>query len=379
MVGAAKVEIAIDRPRGPHRERPRARPALDAISPYEPGMTPELARRRSGARAHAKLSSNENPFGPSPHAIEAATAALGTMATYPDSTSLDLRRALAARLGAPVERVAAGPGSEALIDYFFRAYLSPGDAVLLSQPTFPSYEIFARSAGAEIIDVPRDSAFDIDVEAVIRALRRAPRMLALCTPNNPTGNYISRGDLRAILNATPLETIVLLDEAYFEFHEKDGARDLLEAWGGVFLLTRTFSKAYGLAGLRVGYAIASSSDVLDAFDRLRPAFNLTTASQAAAIAALADQGHMRRSVRAIAAERTRMELALTKAGVFHTESHCNFVFVRAPIAIETAFDRLLAAGLIVRPIRFGEGYFRITVGMPAENDRVLAALAAMAK
>jgi histidinol-phosphate aminotransferase len=371
MIGVANVETAI--------ERPRARPALDAISPYEPGMSPELASRRFGPLAWAKLSSNENPFGPSPHAIEAALGALGQSATYPDSTSLDLRRALAAHLQTPIERVAAGPGSEALIDYFFRAYLSPGDTVLLSRPTFPSYEIFARSAGAEIIDVPRDSGFDIDVAAVTRALRRRPRLLALCTPNNPTGNLTSRRDLRAILKATPHETIVLMDEAYFEFHEEGGARDLLEAWGGVFLLTRTFSKAYGLAGLRVGYAIASSSDVLDAFDRLRPAFNLTSASQAAAIAALADEDHMRRSVRAIAAERARMERALTKAGVTHTASHCNFVFVRSPISIDKAFDRLLAAGLIVRPIGLDEGYFRITVGMPPDNDKVLAELAAMAK
>jgi histidinol-phosphate aminotransferase len=379
MVGATNVETAVERPRQRSRERPRAREALDAISPYQPGMSPELARRRFGPRDYAKLSSNENPFGPSPRAIEAAGRALGDAATYPDSTSQALRRALADHLGVPIERVAAGPGSEALIDYFFRAYLSVGDTLLLSQPTFPSYEIFARSAGAEIVDVPRDSAFQIDVAAVTRALRRRPRLLALCTPNNPTGNLTSRHDLKAILGATPHETIVLMDEAYFEFHEVGGALDLLEAWGGVFLLTRTFSKAYGLAGLRVGYAVASSPDVVDAFDRLRPAFNLTTASQAAAIAALADQDHMRRGVRAIAAERGRMQRALSEAGISHTTSHCNFVFVRSPIAIHEAFDRLLAAGLIARPIPVDEGYFRITVGKRAENDKVLAALSAMTK
>jgi histidinol-phosphate aminotransferase len=356
-----------------------ARKALDAIVPYEPGMTPELARRRLKRPTFAKLSSNENPFGPSPAAIAAAIGALSDAGSYPDSTSLTLRQALSRHVGAPLERVAAGPGSEALIDYFFRAYLSPGDALLLSRPTFPSYEIFARSAGAEIIDIPRDETFAIDVAAVRRALSARPKAMALCTPNNPTGNRTTRSDLKAILEATPLETIVLLDEAYVEFHDEGGALDLLEAWGGVFLLTRTFSKAYGLAGLRVGHGVASGPEVLDAFDRLRPAFNLTSVSQAAAIAALGDQAHLRRGVEAVTAERARMEEALTEAGLFHTASQANFIFVRSPQPLDVAFERLLAAGLIVRPIRFGAGYFRITVGEAAINDRVLDELLAMSR
>ncbi len=360
-------------------QRPQARAALNAITPYEPGMTPELASRRFGRLAYAKLSSNENPLGPSPRALEAAATALAETRSYPDSTSAALRQALSDHLGVPFERVAAGPGSEALIDYFFRAYLSPGDAFLLSRPTFPSYEIFARSAGARIVDVPRDGDFAIDVEAVKRALRHRPRALALCTPNNPTGNRTSRRDLAAILEATPLDTVVLLDEAYVEFHGEGGARDLLEAWGGVFLLTRTFSKAYGLAGLRVGYGIVSGAEVIEAFDRLRPAFNLTRPSQAAAIAALTDHDHLRHGVEAVVAERARMEQALTEAGVFHTASQANFIFVRSPGPIEAAFERLLSVGLIVRPIPIGDGYFRITVGMRADNDKMLAQLAAMAR
>ena len=361
----------------PGAVRPRARAALDAIAPYEPGMTPELARRRLKGLSFAKLSSNENPLGPSPAAFAAAARALAEAGSYPDSTSLALRQALSLHLERPLDRVTAGPGSEALIDYFFRAYLSPGDALLLSRPTFPSYEIFARSAGAAIIDVPRDDTFAIDVAAVRRALRARPKALALCTPNNPTGNRTSRGDLEAILEATSLETIVLLDEAYVEFHDQGGALDLLETWGGVFLLTRTFSKAYGLAGLRVGYGVASGPEVLAAFDRLRPAFNLTSASQAAAIAALADHAHLRRGVSAVIAERGRMEQALTEAGLSHTASQANFIFVRSPLPLDVAFERLLSAGVIVRPIRFGDGYFRITVGEARINDLVLAELSAM--
>jgi histidinol-phosphate aminotransferase len=364
----------------PLSRRARARAALAAIAPYEPGMTPARARRRFGPLDYVKLSSNENPFGPSPRAIAAAAEALGAANLYPDSTSGALRAALGGRLGVSIDRLAVGPGSEALIDYFFRAYLSPGEALLLSRPTFPSYEIFARSAGAMIIDVPRDDAFAIDVAAVRAALiARRPRALALCTPNNPTGNATARADLAAILEATDHRTVVLMDEAYAEFVDQGSALDLLQAWGGVFLLIRTFSKAYGLAGLRVGYGIASDADVVDAFDRLRPAFNLTGASQAGAIAALADQDHLLAGVAATIAERERMHAALDALGVAHSASEANFVFVRSPGPIETVFERLLAAGLIARPIRVREGWFRITVGAPADNDRVLAELAALAR
>ena len=358
-----------------HAVRPRPRAALAAIHPYEPGMTAERAAARFGEKDWAKLSSNENPWGPSPRAIEAAVAALAFPQTYPDSTSAALKAALAAHLGVAAGRIAIGPGSEALIDYFFRAWLSPGDELLLSRPTFPSYEIFARSAGAGILDVPRDAAFDLDVGAVAAALRRRPKALALCTPNNPTGNRASRADIEAILAATPLSTLVLLDEAYAEFHDDASALDLLEAWGGVFLLTRTFSKAYGLAGLRIGYAIASGPEVIDSVERLRPAFNLTSASQAAALAALSDQAHLQRTLAAIVAERGRIEAALDDLGLEHTVSHGNFVFVRSPGPAEAAFETLLAGGLIVRPIRIDEGWFRISIGRPEDNDRLLAALA----
>lgn len=363
----------------PEAARAAPRKALAAISPYEPGMTPALASRRFGPLDYAKLSSNENPFGPSPRAIQAAAAALATASSYPDSTSRALIAALSRRLGVPAERIAVGPGSEAVIDYFFRAYLSPGEALMLSRPTFPSYEIFARSAGADIIDVPRDHAFAIDVAAVRVSLEeRRPRALALCTPNNPTGNRTSRRDIAAILEATHHETVVLMDEAYAEFHDEPSGLDLLEAWGGVFLLTRTFSKAYGLAGLRIGYGIASGPDVIEALERLRPAFNITSASQAAAVAALDDQEHLRAGVAAIIAERARIQARLAEMDVFHTQSEANFVFARSPARLEEAFEALLAEGLIVRPIRAREGYFRITVGEREHNNRVLAALAELA-
>jgi histidinol-phosphate aminotransferase len=354
---------------------PRPRASVAAISPYQAGMTPELAGRRFGPRSFAKLSSNENPHGPSPRAIEAAAAMLSQLEFYPDSSSAALRQALAAHMERRAERIVTGPGSEALIDYFFRAYLEPGDTLLLSRPTFPSYDIFALSAGARIIDVPRTADFELDVGAIAAALRDAPKALALCTPNNPTGNRTSRRDIKAILDATPLTTLILFDEAYFEFQDEGGALDLLEDWGGVFLLIRTFSKAYGLAGLRIGYGVASSPEVVAALDALRPAFNIASPSQAAAIAALGDQDYLRAGVVAIAAERERMQARLREAGVFHTPSWANFVFVRCEGSLDSVFDRLLRAGLIVRPMAIrGGAYLRITVGKRAHNDELLTHL-----
>jgi histidinol-phosphate aminotransferase len=363
----------------PHPERSAPRAALAAIAPYQPGMSVAGARSRHPGRGFAKLSSNENPHGPSPKALAAAAAALASAATYPDSRSASLKRALAAHLSADPAKIVVGPGSEALIDYFFRAYLGEGDVLLLSRPTFPSYEIFARSAGAAILDVPRRTDFSLDVEGVIAALASAPKALALCSPNNPTGNRTPRADLARIIAATPLSTVILMDEAYAEFHGEASVLALLQSWGGVFLLTRTFSKAYGLAGLRIGYGLTSDPEVGEAFDRLRPAFNLTSASQAAAEAALADSGHLKAGVAAVIAERERLQVGLAAAGIAYVPSEANFVFVRAPVALEATFEALLVAGVIARPIPFGEGWLRISVGLPQANDAVVAALAALAR
>ena len=272
--------------------RPRARGTLAGISPYEPGMSPETAALRFGAQTFAKLSSNENPFGPSPRAIEAAMAALAHPETYPDSTSTRLRRALATHLDVAFERVAAGPGSEALIDYFFRAYFEPGDALLLSRPTFPSYEIFARSAGAQIVDVPRTAGYDLDIEAIRAALRRRPKALALCTPQTIRPATAPRAPTWPPFSTRPRwRPSSSSTRPISSFTTEGGGLDLLEAWGGVFLLyPHLFQGLWtgGFAGRLRRRLRAGGHRRLP--DRLRPAFNLTTVSQAAAIAGLADQG-----------------------------------------------------------------------------------------
>ena len=359
------------------RRRPPFRPALDTISAYQAGMSLAEASRRYGRHDFVKLASNENLFGPSPKVYEAIAAA-DPLELYPDPYSERLREAIGGRLGLDPRRVIMGAGSETLIDLLMRALLEPGDRAQVSQPTFPLYAITAGSIGAALVNVPRLPNFDLDVEATVAALQSdPPRLLILCTPNNPTGNAIPQGDIERILRATPHETVVLFDEAYFEFNDGVDALSLLEAWGGHWLLTRTFSKAYGLAGARVGYGIASDAELVGYLDRLRPAFNVTTLSQAAAVAAWGDQAHLKRTLEVTIAERERVEQALSDLQVRHTTSKANFVFVECRHDVAETAERLLARGLIVRPIPIGDyGWLRITVGRPEDNDRLLAELPA---
>jgi histidinol-phosphate aminotransferase len=355
----------------------RFRAALAGVRPYAGGMTLAAAQARYGALDFAKLASNENLLGPSPAVPEAIAAAAAEAHLYPDPFSEALREALAAQAGWPAERVIVAPGSEALIDYLFTALIEPGDEVMISSPTFPRYAISAAVLGGRIRDVPREADFSLDVPAIEAALaERAPRLLVICTPNNPTGDAIAEAELRRLLAATPTTTAILFDEAYREYEDSVDTLGLLEAWGGTFLLTRTFSKAYGLAGLRIGYGLASSAEVVVELDKLRPHFNMTNLSHAAAVAALGDQAHLARVVASAHAERERIHAFLAERGLEPSASRANFVFFRSPLPAAEAFERLLAQGIIVRPIPTARGdYLRVSVGAPAHTDRFLTALA----
>jgi len=350
------------------------RPALEGVVAYKPGMTLAEAGRLAGRTDLAKLASNENLLGCSPKVAGAVLAALASPEIYPDPYCETLRAAIGARLAVDPARIVVTPGSEALIDYLFRAVLHPGDSVLLSSPTFPAYEIFGRCAEARFIDVPRRPGFDLDVEAFKREAAKGPKLLVLCTPNNPTGNALSGVDLGEILAVTPRSTVVFVDEAYREYDDAFDTLDLLKAWGGAWVSGRTFSKAYGLAGLRVGYGICSSAELVGYLDRLRPPFNVTALSQAAALAAWDDQDHLARTVALTRKELGRVEAALDAMGVERTASAANFVFLRAPAGAEATAARLLREGLIVRPTPVPGGWVRITIGRPADNDRLIAAL-----
>ena len=352
------------------------RPALEGVSAYKAGMTLAEAARRAGRTDLSKLASNENLLGASPMVTHAVQAALASPEIYPDPYCETLRAAIGERLDIDPARIVMTPGSEALIDYLFRAVLAPGDSVLLSSPTFPAYEIFGSCAEATFIDVPRLANFDLDVEAFKVEAAKGPKLLVLCTPNNPTGNAMTQGELIDILAVTPLQTVVFVDEAYREYCLELDVLGALKAWGGTWVSGRTFSKAYGLAGLRVGYGLCSSAELVGYLDRIRPPFNVTAISQAAALAAWNDQEHLERTVALTIAERGRVEAVLDAMGVERTQSAANFVFLRSPAGAEATAARLLQEGLIVRPTPVPGGWVRITIGRPADNDRLIAALPA---
>lgn len=352
------------------------RAALDGVVAYKAGMTLAEAGRRTGLSDFAKLASNENLLGASPKVADAVMAAVAEPQIYPDPYCETLRAAIGQRLGVSSDRLLVSPGSEALIDYVFRAVLAPGDEILLSSPTFPAYDIFAKCAEATIVDVPRLANFDLDVPAVAAAAAKGPKLLILCTPNNPTGNALSKEAVETVLAATPKTTLVFVDEAYREYYEAYDMLAVLEAWGGPWIAARTFSKAYGLAGMRVGYGIASSEELIAYLDRLRPPFNVTAVSQAAALAAWEDREHLASTVALTLSERARVEAALDEMGVEYTRSEANFVFLRTPAGPEATAMRLLHEGLIVRPTPVKGGWVRITIGRPADNDRLIAGLPA---
>jgi histidinol-phosphate aminotransferase len=357
------------------RRRPPFRAALDGVSAYQAGMSLAEAARRYGRDDFVKLASNENLLGPSPKAYE-AIAATDPLELYPDPYCEALRAAIGGRLGVDPSRLIMGAGSETLIDLLMRGLLEPGDTVQVSQPTFPLYAICAGAIGAELVNVPRLADFSLDVDATVAALKAAPpKLLILCTPNNPTGNAVSEPELKRILDSTPADTFLLFDEAYFEFNDGVDALALLESWGGHWLLSRTFSKAYGLAAARVGYAIASSAEIIGYLDRLRPAFNVSGPSQAAALAAWGDQDHLVKTLSITVSERERLEQALSELQIRHTTSKANFVFLECRRPVAEAAETLLSRGLIVRPVPVGPmGWLRITVGRPEDNDRLLKEL-----
>jgi histidinol-phosphate aminotransferase len=362
----------VSKPRSPFRA------ALDSVTPYKGGMSLAEAGRRYRRTRFAKLASNENPFGPSPNVAAAIRDALHEIEFYPEASCSALRARLSQDLGVDPATLVFGPGSEAILDYALRATVDAGDVVVQSPPTFPSYAIVAKGIGAQLRDVPRRPDFGLDVDALIASVQSGVRVLVLCTPNNPTGNLIERADFQRILDALPKDVVLLLDEAYREYVDEDKAFDplpLLRGWGGTWLALRTFSKAYGLASLRVGYGIASSPDFVSYIDRLRPFFNVPTLAQVAALAAWNDQPHLQRIVAETKAERARLAPMLRELGLTPSASQANFHFFEVDDAIAMS-EAMLAEGVIVRPIPFAtRSFLRISIGTRDDNDWMLTVLA----
>jgi histidinol-phosphate aminotransferase len=358
------------------------RPAVAGLPRYNAGLPAEAVRSRFQVARVAKLASNENPFGPSPRAVAALADYASWIANYPDGESTALRHALAAHLGVDPERIAVGNGSENLIELACLAFLNPGERVLTPTPCFGLHEIFALAMDARVEKVPFDAELRYDVALWRRALAAPVKMIMLANPSNPVGCRLDAGQLHELVLSTPEDTFLLIDEAYFEFARGAGYPDSLRELEGQsrpWLVLRTFSKAYGLAGLRVGYGIASSAALIERLDRVRTPFNVNAAAQIAATAAIADQAHVSRSVQGILAEREWLRGELAGLGLRAAESHVNFLFVASGEPAAALAERLLAHGVIVKPWREPgfEEYLRVSVGSRADSEQFLRALHAV--
>jgi histidinol-phosphate aminotransferase len=350
---------------------------IQGLPAYVPGRPVEEVEQE--LKIHAvKLASNENPLGPSPKAMEAARHALGEANWYPDGGSKRLREVLAARCGVKPEEVFVGLGSSEIIDLASRVLLRPGLDGITSEGSFTLFAIAIRASGGNLVQTAmRNYAFDLD--AISAAVNPQTRVIYIANPNNPTGTAFGEAEFVSFMKKIPGDVLVVMDEAYREYAER---RDLPNSLAHFreynnILTLRTFSKVYGLAGLRIGYSIGHPTLVAE-MNKLRTPFNVTSVGQAAALAALDDAEHVRRSVEANRAERRRLFFELTKLGLTPVPSETNFLFIPFGPDAKSFCDELLHEGVIVRPLGwmgFPEA-IRISVGNPAENTKLVLAMAA---
>lgn len=359
--------------------------AVQKIAPYIPGKPIEELEREYGIRGSIKLASNENPLGPSPLAVAAIQKAASDIGLYPDGNGFALKQALAAKHGCAMECITLGNGSNDVLALLAEAYLTPDTEAIYSEYSFAVYPIVVQATGAIARVAPalkNDAAMALghDLHAMRGLVNERTRLVFVANPNNPTGTWVSSEALRAFVRSLPASTLVIVDEAYIEYATEPSFPNAAH-WLREFpnlVVTRTFSKAYGLAGVRVGYAL-SHPDVADMLNRVRQPFNVSSLGLAAACAALRDEAHVAKSV-----AMNRDGLAQLTAGcdalkLRHYPSAGNFVLIDCGRPAGPVYEALLRAGIIVRPVaNYGlPNHLRITIGTREQNERLLAALAAI--
>ena len=347
------------------------RPALAGLIPYEPGKPVEEVQRELGLERVVKLASNEGPLGPFPQAVAALERATHELNRYPDGGAYRLRAALADRHGVRFEEIAIGSGADGLIDGISQAVLDPGDEIVCGWPSFPSYLIYAAKLGATGTRVPlHEHRYDLD--ALLAAVTPKTKLVYICHPNNPTGTMNTRAELDAYFEHVPEHVLTVLDQAYFEYIDDSDYPDAVEEYfkaGRRVIVLRTFSKIYGLAGLRVGYGVADD-ELVTAMSKTRRAFDVTTPAQEAALASLDDAAEIRRRREVNARGRDELERILGDAGyTVVTPAVGNFLYAEVDEDAQVVFDALLRQGVIVRPLAgFGaERAIRVTVGTPDDH------------
>jgi len=354
-------------------------PGVAGLSPYLPGKPLDELEREYGIRDAVKLASNENPLGPSPKALAAIRDVLGEIALYPDGNGFALKQALAAKLDLDASQITLGNGSNEVLELVARAFLTPGREAVFSRYAFVVYPIVTQAAGATSVVVP-DRAWGHDLDAMAAAVTERTSVVFIANPNNPTGTWVDEQALRGFLERIPEHVIVVVDEAYAEYVERSDYPDC-SGWLQRFpnlVVTRTFSKAYGLAGLRVGYGLAHPQ-LTDLLNRVREPFNVNSLALVAATAALADDDFLHRSRALNRDGMAQMEAGCTRLGLPFIPSLGNFITVTMPRNADDIYQALLRKGVIVRPVgNYGmPEQLRFSIGTTAQNLRLLDGLQAI--
>jgi histidinol-phosphate aminotransferase len=349
------------------------------IAPYEPGKPTEELERELGISDAIKLASNENPLAPSDRVQKAILAAVGSLNRYPDGSGYYLRQALAAKHGVPSDQVILGNGSNELIELLVRTFLKPGDEAVVPHPSFVVYPMIVQAAGGiRVMVMLKD--YRLDLEAMARAITPMTKLVFVANPNNPTATIVTADEVDHFMARLPERTIVMFDEAYFEFAQGPDFPDALGyvREGRKVIVLRTFSKANSLAGLRVGYAVGAA-DAIALMNRIRQPFNVNSLAQVAALAALEDEAHVLECVRMIEAGRHYLCDEFKALRLKYVPSRANFILADVGRSASDLYQQLLKHGVIVRPMTpFGmENTLRITVGTPEENRRLVKALRAV--
>jgi histidinol-phosphate aminotransferase len=367
---------------------------VQSLHPYQPGKPIEELQREYGVSDVIKLASNENPLGTSPRVQSILAKEFESFARYPDGNGFTLKKMLAEKHDVSMDRITLGNGSSDPLEFVVRVFTQPGDEVLFSEHAFAMYPIVAQAASATAVVTPALSSshssstqkWGHDLDAMAERISERTRVIFIANPNNPTGTWLNGNELEAFIAKVPKSVVVVVDEAYFEYASEAAlgasgypdATQWLDRYPNL-MVTRTFSKAYGLAGLRVGYSL-SHPDLANLLNRIRPPFNVNSLALAAACESLEDSNHVAKAVALNAQEMERMTRAFEQMGLEHIPSVGNFVCVdvSGPMGRDglAVYDALLHEGIIVRPVaNYGmPNHLRVTLGLPEENEKFLDAL-----
>ena len=353
-----------------HREQ------IMQIKPYVPGKPVEEVERELGITDVIKLASNENPLGPAPSAVSTLQKQAASVSLYPDGNCYYLKEALSQHLGVSPAHLIVGNGSDEIIELIAKAFLNEGEETIVADPTFSEYDFATKIMGGRTIVVPTKDLTH-DLEAMLAAVTDKTKLVFICNPNNPTGTLVDKASVDAFLDKLPQDVITIFDEAYYEYVTAENYPQTVEyvQAGRKVIVLRTFSKIYGLAGLRVGYGI-STPEIIGMLHRVKEPFNVNLLAQAAAVAALKDTDHLEKS-RAVNDEgKNYLYQEFEKMGLFYQPTHANFIWVQVKADSQTVFAKLLRRGVIIRTgdIFGAPDVIRVTIGTPEQNQRFIAAL-----